>query len=124
MNFEFDAEHQLFRVTLVGRVDSRDCVQLITGMLAHPEFKPGTPAVWNAQNADLSGLKFADMGQVRVFQEQHADARGRARIALVAGNDMSFGVGRMAAQINDLPHLEINVFRDLVTAELWALRKT
>jgi hypothetical protein len=124
MEFEFDAERRLFRVTLVGQVDSRHCVELIAAMLAHPDFKPGTPAIWNAQNADLSGISYEDISQMRAFQEGHAGVRGQARIALVAGNDMSFGVGRMAAQINDLPHLEINVFRDLPAAEHWALRKT
>jgi len=121
MALEFDANRRLFRVTLEGNVDIAQCLEILAALLAHPNFEPGIPAIWNAMDADLSQLSFQDFQQMRAYQARHSRERGRARIALVAAGDLSFGMGRMVAQIADLPHLEINVFRDVAAAEKWAL---
>ncbi len=43
-------------------------------------------------------------------------------MALVVSDDFSFGVARMHQVLGESPNLEVSVFRDLSTAEGWALR--
>jgi hypothetical protein len=123
MPIEYDRQLELFRVVLVGKITMDRIFDLLTRILAHPDFKPGLAAIWDSRNADLSALRFEDMQQFRRFQEVNAATRGRARIALVASSELSFGIGRMFEQVADLPNLEINVFRDMQAAESWAQSK-
>ena len=46
---------------------------------------------------------------------------GKARLAIVASDDLNFGVARMHEVLGASPNLEIAVFRDLSAAEEWAL---
>jgi hypothetical protein len=123
MPVEFDPQLRLFRVLLIGRVDVTRVLATLTEMFAHPNFAPGVPAIWDANDADLSALKREDFHAFREYQAQRVATRGRARIAMVSGNDLEFGFGRMFAQMANLSHLEINVFREMEDAEHWVLER-
>jgi hypothetical protein len=120
----FDQQMQCFRFDLDGQVDMQRVFKLLNDLFAHPDFRPGVSSIWDARNADLSPLKAEDIRQFRAYQAQHADARGQARIALVAGDNLSFGLGRMFELTADLPNLHINVFRDMNAAETWVLARS
>ncbi len=92
---------------------------LVKRMMDHPDFKMGLPSIWDLRETDVSSFSLNDMQSFMEVNRQYKDARGDAYIAIVAADDLSFGLSRMYEMLENAPHLRINVFRDLQSAEKW-----
>lgn len=122
IDFEIDRNKGIAWVRVSGALDIPAVFERAANFLDHPDFVAGMPTVWDLRDADLAAFGEADMRLVGVRNRDLAERRGRARMALVVSDDFSFGVARMHQVLGESPNLEVSVFRDLSTAEGWALR--
>ena len=125
MDFErrFDLELGIVRVRIVGAVNIDEIIGMLPGFLAHEDFVPGMPALFDLSEASMGETSVDQMRRAGQEQSRVADRRGQARVAVVTASDADFGMLRMyGVHAHDqCPHLEFAVFRDMEVAERWAL---
>ncbi len=63
-------------------------------------------------------IAFADI-EAFAAQRRVAPLKNPVRSAVVAGNDVQFGLARMFQALNDNPRISIKVFRDMAGARAW-----
>ena len=109
----------LVRVTPKGKLTLEYAGDLVKRMLDHPNFKPGLPSIWDLRETDVSAFSLDNIQSLIAINRKYQKERGNAYIAIVAPDDLSFGLSRMYEMLDNAPHLRINVFRDLALAEKW-----
>jgi hypothetical protein len=63
-------------------------------------------------------ITFSDV-EALAAQRRVAPMKNPVRSAIVAGNDLQFGLARMFQALNDNPRISIKVFRDMAGARAW-----
>ncbi len=111
------------RITFSGRVTHNDVVAAIFQLLDHPDFRSDMPSVWDYRGCEVEGFSEEEMRQLGEVAHQTSGRHNEARLALVAGSDLQFGLSRMFIMLNEIVHLEFEVFRDINEAERWARRE-
>jgi hypothetical protein len=121
IEWSIDKQRRLAMARVTGVVDAGEVVGGLAELVGHEDFVPGMPSVWDLSEADISILNKDGMKSVGLHNRATADRRGEAKAAIVSSEDLSFGVGRMLEVLSASPNLEIRVFRDLESAQEWAL---
>ncbi len=85
-------ERQLTRVQVHGRVTADE---LIGAIRSYYDGEPTDHVLWDVRDADLTLLHAADVKSIEMETLQYADKRGTGRTAIVARDDLGFGLGRM-----------------------------
>jgi hypothetical protein len=117
-SFTIDKDHGVVRFVAEDVFSSRDLSESIKRVTAHPDFRP-----------DYDHL--VDMRAVSAFQPDSKDIRKRSqddrdnirldtsRIAIVATNNVVFGMARMYETLMDGADVTVRTFRDMAEAEAW-----
>jgi hypothetical protein len=116
--FRFDANLIIHRIS--GEFGVQEFRTTTSEELGHPEFRPGMDALWDFTQADISKVTSDDVRTMVQRMQQVSRQRGSGyRIAIVAPDDLTFGLSRMyEAQSAGLDR-EIRVFRDEKEALAW-----
>lgn len=112
-------------------VSGRVTLQKVLGTLTFEEllnalqqFYAGTPTpdvVWDLSAASLEQLRFPDLERLAEFVMQYASKRTGGKTAIVAPDDLGFGIGRVIgslAESKDSP-IATHTFRQLTDAFKW-----
>ena len=85
---------------------------------------PTPRALLDFSGADLSHLPADGMRRLAEFSKERAHARTGGRTAILAGDPVGFGLGRMYEAFADITgqQIEIRVFQDRADAERWLER--
>ena len=121
VELQVDVERGLAIVRVMGLIDFDVLAEGTPDLLAHEDFRPGMPTVFDLRGASMEAVSAAQMRRTAELNRTLAERRGDARIAAVAGDDLSFGVARMYEVLGNTPHLTFAVFREMHEAEAWAL---
>jgi hypothetical protein len=117
-SFTIDGDHGVVRFVAENVFSSRDLLESIKQVTAHPDFQP-----------DYDHL--VDMRAVSAFQPDTKDIRIRSqhdrenvrldtsRIAIVATNNVVFGMARMYETFMEGADVTVRTFRDMAEAEAW-----
>ena len=119
LEIEIDTEKGIARLMPSGTVSVDGIIEMIHQMLEHPDFRPGMPSLWDYRACDAVNISTDDLRRIGNVASENAEQRGSARLAVVTGDDLQFGLSRMFAMMNDLQHLDYAVFRDISEAEHW-----
>jgi len=88
------------------------------------EFYAGNPTkhvVWDLSAASLAQIKFEDLEHVAEFVMQYLSSRAGGKTAIVAPDDLGFGLGRIVdslAESKDAP-IATHTFRNISDAAKW-----
>lgn len=93
----------------------------VARLVEDPAFRPGLPTVFDLSVTELGHLTPQSISTIHVVNTRFASRRGQARVALMAPDDLRFGVARMIAALGTSENLQMQVFRDLDAAVAWAL---
>ncbi len=118
---EYDAESNITRLSLSGRIDLDHLVEALMSMLEIPEFNWRVLLVYE-QDADLvlTGEDMRKLNEI-IAERRPADAPF-GRTALVAPNDLIYGLTRMHQVYNEGIPSDPQVFRDVDEALEWLLQ--
>jgi hypothetical protein len=114
-SYEIHPSLPLVRTRLSGVVTFAELLGLYRSIAKDPAFDP---TFWQLADArDATEVRMTG-AQARTIAELNVFARG-ARRAIVAPADEPFGVARMMESYSELVEQEVQVFRDLASAERW-----
>ena len=116
LDLKFDADGVAWLIA-AGDVSWGDAIDAVRRLYADPRFTARARAVWDLR----AGQTLLDTEEVRRLAD-HVDTgrpEGRGRTAIVAGDDLTFGVGRMYEQIAASGPVDVHVFRDVEAATRW-----
>ncbi len=119
--FRFDASRNILRGTMTSPLTLDDIERVVRAMVESREFPPDTPAVWDLSGVDFRTMDKAFVERVINTRKQFVQ-RDNVRIALIAPDDLGYGMCRMYEFLSaDLAH-KIMVFRTLEEGEKWLIK--
>ena len=93
----------------------------VARLVADPAFRPGLPTVFDLSSTELGHLTPKSISSIHTINARYATRRGQACVALVAPDDLRFGVARMIEALGTSENLRMQVFRDFDAAVHWAV---
>ena len=123
VSIHIDTHRGLIIVTPAKLITVEEACDTLKSMLKLPDFKPSMPSVWDLRYTELMHINGEDIGILSKLAEDLKDRRGKAKMAVVVGSNLSYGLGRVFEQLNETSHLEARVFRSLEEGERWTLNK-
>ena len=120
VNTEISKENNLIVHTINDALSLPIIVHTIERTIESPDYRPGMNAVWHFINLKEIELTSQDLMYVAEYASKTIDEGGKAyKLALVAGDDLPFGLTRIyEAWSSDRP-VTINNFRSLDEAMEW-----
>lgn len=115
----YDEKRRLVLATARGTIGPEDMVGHIRRVAADDRVLRPLYEIWDGTGIEKFNVFGADvrgfLDTAISFQERF----GAARLAIVAGTPVLYGLGRMAQLLSDATPFEICVFKDLETGEAW-----
>jgi hypothetical protein len=98
---------------------SFDEIRLVFGEMARlPDFREGLYLVADLRGSD-SVITGDDVRRIAVHARDTDAAWGVTKWAIIAGDDLAFGLSRMFGALTDEHRITTRVFRDVETADDW-----
>lgn len=116
LSLEFD-EQGVARVVAEGEVNFQEAVDTVKKLNADPRFQVPTRLLWDLR----AGRVNIGAEEIRQFADFVSKTRteGRGRTAVVAHDDMAFGMSRMYEILTEKRLVEVKIFRDSEAALRW-----
>lgn len=112
----FEPEHNLVRYDVRGVADPEALLAFAAETVKHPEFVRGMNTIWNLREAELSHLSSVDFRRSRSLPRAPLAVRGQARVVIVTGNDLTYGLVRMFLGYAGLEHFDYHVVHTIPDA--------
>ncbi|MEM7467168.1 MAG: hypothetical protein AAF387_09810 [Pseudomonadota bacterium] len=119
MEINVDSEKNIAMVVMSGEVSPQSVIETVQAMLSHPAFSPTMSSIWDYRHCVVGEFPLAELKRVGDLAHATKDINYNAKIALVVGDDLQFGLSRMFVMLNEFEHVEFRPFRDIDTAEDW-----
>jgi hypothetical protein len=117
---EFHPDRNLIVHRIHGEFTTKLFRATLNEELNHPEFRPAMNGLWDLTHADASKVTADDIQAMVRHMRQNIQRRGSGyRVAIVAPDDLAFGLSRMYETQTANLDREIRVVRDEATAEAW-----
>ncbi len=116
LNYDFDADG-VARVTGAGEVTFDETIDVLGQIYADPGFQVPTRLFWDLR-AGMVQISAEEIYKVSDYVLQNR-AKGSGRTAIVAHDDLAFGMSRMYELVTDNSELKVKVFRDAEAALDW-----
>lgn len=123
VTIQIDTQRSLVIVTPSKSITVDEACSAIKEMIQRPDFRPSMPSIWDLRYTELMHINGQDIGTLSKVAEELKEQRGAARMAVIVGSSLSYGLGRMFELLNETTHLEARVFRSMEQGEQWALNK-
>lgn len=106
--------------TGIGVVDINEIKNAFFDSLHHPDFKKEMNAIWDFSQADVSAISTQEILHLIKYLQQNINKRGADfKMAIVASEDLSFGLAKMFQGLGmELP-IAIRVVRSRDEAFEW-----
>ena len=94
MEFTLEYHDGIFEVTTSGDANLQGYYDYVEAVLKHSEWKPGGLALTNHSKLNAGPLTMYDIETIAKVMEQYREQIGTAKIAVVAGNPLVYGLSR------------------------------
>ena len=120
IKYQIDSEHNLIIRTVSGTLTSSDVLNVLNESLDDKDFVKDMHAIWDISNAEIHQITVDTIKTIVEHIKTHLNNRGsKYKIAIVAPEDLNFGISRMFATYgSDLP-VSIGIHRDIDDAYRW-----
>ncbi len=120
MELKYDAGKNILYGSYAGAFTLDEFEEQLIHIVSGANFPATVPTIWDLSAMDFSQFDWEFMKKLLEIRAKFP-SRGNALIAIVAEDDLAFGVSRMyASQGISLPQT-LQVFRRLEEAETWIL---
>lgn len=120
VNTEIDVARNLIIHHFSELVSFQIILKTIDVTLTNPKYNPGMNAIWFCEDGTKVDVSSDDAQQIAEHARKAFDKDGiRYKLALVANDDLAYGMNRVyKGWSNDRP-IDINIFRKLDDAVAW-----
>ncbi len=122
LSVEIAPDPSLIVIRCFGRFTDDDLLDIPAAVMKHEHFAAGLPSLTDLTEVTESGLTTEGNRRYIALLKNSRQRRGAARAAVLAANDVHFGMARMLQTLaGDGHHLRYRVFRDRDEAMRWVL---
>jgi hypothetical protein len=118
IQYRIDVDRHLVLTRIAGEVSAADVAAYYAELRADPQYSPAYSILNDLTGATPIGIVGAS---VRAMAAESPVAPG-ARLALVVGNDLHFGLARMLQVYAEGRDVQVEVFKDHAKAREWLQR--
>ena len=120
ITFRVETSLGIVVTTWKGKVSNADLISAYTKLFEDPAFQPGFHELLDVSEADMVEVSGEGLRKLELFIEsQTPDSVGEFKTAVVAPEDLSFGLARMYGFYSDDSSEAVRVFRDSEKALDW-----
>lgn len=120
ISFHIDTELNTVFTKASGPISINDLIQNATNIQNHPLFRKNMNSLVDLTKAQPAGnIDFSKVNKFRSFIESVQDIRGECKWAIVAPEDLVFGLSRMYAIMADDLSIRTRIFRSEKEAQGW-----
>jgi len=103
-----------------GVIDINELVKYLEDIYSSADFDTNIDVFWDLRLADFSSVTVEEIHSFMSFVGEHWGKEGKAKAAIVAPDDLGFGLSRMYEMLMDSEtSSDIRVFRDFDQAKEW-----
>jgi len=118
--FTVNESHGLFLSSWLGAMSDADLIPAYERLFATEGYKPGFNEICDCREADFAGVTSAGMRQLATMIGNYLSGRCEEfKTAVVAPEDLPFGMARVYGALTDQSSENVRVFRELKTALEW-----
>ena len=118
-SMEHDKAFNILVITIKGKLTFGSIEDAAIQLLNSNEYPMDISTLWDLRLADISGVDAEFMNKLIETRERMVQLRGEAKIALLAGSETAFGVGKAYEIISEQLPQKMHVFKDLDEARKW-----
>ena len=120
ITFEFHAEHDFFVSTWEDEIMDSDLQSSYDALFRNKAYKFGYHEIVDVREADMTGVTGEGMRQLSLMVQQRLGGnRIGFKTAIVAPEDLNFGISRMYEMMSDDSPESVSVFREWADALAW-----
>jgi len=120
MDLQYDKNKKILTCLCKGPVSTGEFKASLALMVSSQEYPPAVDVLWDVREADPASFDISLVGQA-VSIRQNYPQRGDSKLAVVASDDLRFGLSRMYEMMTDEMPQDIHIFRTVADAEQWLL---
>ena len=120
MELQYDKNKKILICLCEGPFSIDDFKATLALMVSSKEYPPTVDVLWDMREADPASFDISLVGQA-VSIRQNYPQWGDSKLAIVASDDLRFGLLRMYEMMTDEMPQDIHIFRTVADAELWLL---
>lgn len=105
-------------VSITGEVHLDVFLKAVTAAWEHPQYSKSRFGIWDFSEARTT-LHFDHVLDLTDFVAKSKNGRGPNTLAIVAPEDVEFGIGRIFAAFDEKCGFNVNVFRSVAAAREW-----
>jgi hypothetical protein len=118
MGLFYSCNGETLRIVGEGEYTAEDFMELIRAAIADPSSAPGMPVLMDLRRSEAQRTTDELVSMVDFFGSLR-DPSLPLRCAVVATSDLRFGLSRMASAYLERYGVDLQVFRDIASAEYW-----
>lgn len=117
---DVDVKRNLMVHSFSGHASLNSIVETIDATLANPLYKPGMNMMWFCEDDVEIEISAEEPQTISDYARKKFDNFGKDyKLALVAGEDLAYGLFRLYQGWNGDRSVDINVFRKMKDAQAW-----
>jgi len=119
IDIDLEESHGFCRVKVVGKFDLSEYAPSINRVVDAMGDTPDMPALYDLRETDMAHIGTSEIRAMGSAHRGIANRRGTARVAVLVGDDLTYGLARMYEALGMPPKLQMQVFRNVDEAEAW-----
>ena len=118
MGLSYSYEDDMLRIVGEGDYTAQDLMDLLAAALSDPRSRPGISTLMDVRRSEAARTT-DELVSIVEFLGSKRDRAVPLRCAVVATSDLRFGLSRMVSVYLEKYGVDLRVFRDIESAELW-----
>jgi hypothetical protein len=119
IKFKYDPDNNILYETGEDEVTYQDFVEYRENLLAQPARPASKALVLCDYRTARIALSSEEMWRIKGKSDKVADFFGGAKVAIVAADDLGFGMARMYSMASEPGDFEVEVFKTVAQACAW-----
>ena len=118
VSYHIDADAGMLLIVGKGFITQSERLSAIEAWLRDPDFRPGLNTLCDFSEA-TSAPTTKELREILAVIDEHAEAIGKKKLAMIAPRPVTFGVARQFQSLADFGPFDVEVFKDRRTALGW-----
>lgn len=118
MDLRYDKHKKILYCLCAGAASIEEFDATMALIVSADEYPPDVSVLWNVQAIDANTFDVTMVAQIASIRKAYP-TRGDSKLAIVASDDIHFGLSRMYEMMTDEMPQGVHVFRSMADAEQW-----
>jgi hypothetical protein len=119
IRIEIDNNKGIAYINIIGCAFESDLRNAFNSVISSSSYKKGMYKLWDLSDADLSSIDNASLESLAKTSRDCSLENDKAKIAVVAPQDLEFGMMRVYERVSERKDYKFAPFRSLEQAEKW-----